>query len=55
MDILTLLDEDEGLWAAQYHVVSPPDLPICTWVGDRSPVHTNDISSQKSRNLSLVN
>jgi hypothetical protein len=43
MDILTLLGEDVGLWALQYHAVSVLDLPVCVWVGDHGTVHTDVI------------
>jgi hypothetical protein len=38
-EILALLGEDAGLWALQYQVVSTLDLPVCTRVGYRGPVH----------------
>jgi hypothetical protein len=57
--VLTFLGEDVRLQALQYHAVSTLDLPIRTWVGNHSPVHTyviviTEIQELFSGELSLV-
>jgi hypothetical protein len=47
MDILAFLGEDAGLYPLQYHAVRALDLPVCTRMGNCSPVHADVIVDTK--------